>query len=141
MKSDPKCTPLPRSLGERLKVWRDALGLNQQQFADLLKMNIGTLRKYELSINLPGSQALAAFGNTGVSLDWLVLGRGEMRAQPSETGDVEWKGKLEALKEAVASLDEERRSVVLDDAIARARDAIRMARLERIVQELNQRFG
>jgi transcriptional regulator with XRE-family HTH domain len=122
-------------------VWRDHLGLNQQQFADLLKMNIGTLRKYELSINLPGSEALAAFGTTGVSLDWLVLGRGEMRAQPSESGDVEWKGKLEALKEVVASLDEERRSVVLDDAIARARDAIRMARLERIVQELNQRFG
>lgn len=141
VKSDQKCTPLPRSLGERLKVWRDHLGLNQQQFADLLKMNIGTLRKYELSINLPGSEALAAFGTTGVSLDWLVLGRGEMRAQPSESGDVEWKGKLEALKEVVASLDEERRSVVLDDAIARARDAIRMARLERIVQELNQRFG
>lgn len=57
-------------------MWRDHLGLNQQQFADLLKMNIGTLRKYELSINLPGSEALAAFGTTGVSLDWLVLGRG-----------------------------------------------------------------
>jgi transcriptional regulator with XRE-family HTH domain len=76
-------------------VWRDHLGLNQQQFADLLNMNIGSLRKYELSINLPGSEALAAFGATGVSLDWLVLGRGEMLAQPSETGEVEWKGKLE----------------------------------------------
>lgn len=124
-------------------MWRDHLGLNQQQFADLLKMNIGTLRKYELSINLPGSEALAAFGTTGVSLDWLVLGRGEMCAQPSDAreGHDEWKKKLEALKEVVASLDGDRRASVLDDAIARAREAARMARLERIVQELNQKLG
>lgn len=121
-------------------MWRDHLGLNQQQFADLLKMNIGTLRKYELSINLPGSEALAAFGTTGVSLDWLILGRGEMCAHPSGGNDG-WEVKLEALKEAMASLDGDRRSAVLDDAIARAREATRMARLERIVQELSRKLG
>lgn len=124
-------------------MWRDHLGLNQQQFAELLKMNIGTLRKYELSINLPGTDALAAFGNTGVSLDWLILGRGEMCAHPSDAQESkdEWEVKLEALKEAVASLDGNRRASVLDDAIARARETARMARLERIVQELSRKLG
>ena len=43
-------------------------------------IHIGQLKKYEQDRTVPGGDALAAFAKTGVNLNWLLTGEGEMRA-------------------------------------------------------------
>lgn len=145
MKSDTE-------LGRRLRAWRQALGLTQAQMAECLRLHIGVLKKYETGHNTPGGEALAAYARTGVNVNWLLTGEGEMfaRSSPRESLD-------EALPSGTQLLprthprakrwdhlirlveqieDEERRDAVLSELFARAKDVAQIDELQRAVREL-----
>jgi transcriptional regulator with XRE-family HTH domain len=67
------------SLAHRLKAWRHALGLTQDQFAQRCGLPKRTVIGYENEEREPGSAALAAIAKTGVNMNWLLTGDGEMR--------------------------------------------------------------
>lgn len=67
------------SIGYRIRAWRHALGLTQAAFSERIGVHIGVLKKYEQGLNIPGGEALAAIAKTGVNMNWLLTGDGEMR--------------------------------------------------------------
>jgi transcriptional regulator with XRE-family HTH domain len=66
------------STRDRLKQWRNFLGLTQQQFCERTGIPLRTLRGYEGGTRHPGEDALAAIARTGVNMTWLLTGEGEM---------------------------------------------------------------
>jgi hypothetical protein len=111
-------------------------------FALSLKLNVGTYRKYENGVNVPGGDALIAFGETGVNLHWLLLGQGEMRSDgtPPEPADT-YLRRVEAVKGLLDGLDEDRRRSVLDEIFSRVQEAKRVADLEEVVRGLAKKMG
>lgn len=65
----------------RIKAWRLSFGLTQEQFAALASMPKRTLVGYENNEREPGAASLAALARTGVNLNWLLTGAGEMRVR------------------------------------------------------------
>lgn len=59
------------------------LGLTQKEFSSLTGLHIGVVRKYENGVNVPGGEALVAIAKTGVNLNWLLLGQGDMCSETS----------------------------------------------------------
>lgn len=55
--------------------------MTQAQFAERIGVHIAVLQKYEMGRNVPGGEALAAIAKTGVNLNWLLTGEGEMRRE------------------------------------------------------------
>jgi transcriptional regulator with XRE-family HTH domain len=82
------------SLAHRLKAWRHALGLTQDQFAQRCGLPKRTVIGYENEEREPGSAALAAIAKTGVNMNWLLTGDGEMRqdTEQLDTSVVSQKG-------------------------------------------------
>lgn len=145
MKSDAE-------LGQRLRAWRQALGLTQAQMAERLGLHIGVLKKYETGQNTPGGEALAAYARTGVNMNWLLTGDGEMfhrKAEPKpETSQEQafagflppdhpharrWAALIQLVEEEP---DEARRDSILSDLLTRAQEAAELAQLRRVVQAL-----
>lgn len=130
------------TIGERLKLWRKHLGLNQEEFAALTGLHIGVIRKYENRINVPGGEALVAIGGTGVNLNWLLLGQGEMCAAgtPLEHADA-YLRRVEAVKGLLDGLEEDRRGSVLEEIFSRVQEAKRVADLEELVRVMAKKMG
>lgn len=127
-------------LANRIKAWRHALGLTQDEFAKLAGMSKATLVGYEVGQRKPGADALAAIAKTGVNMTWLLTGEGEMRVQVPVTPDISaspyarrWE-KIMALVEGIE--DEEERSAFLDELFARARQTAELAELRQAVRDL-----
>jgi transcriptional regulator with XRE-family HTH domain len=132
------------TIGSRLKAWRHALGLTQAQFAQRIGVHIGVLKKYEQGLNIPGGDALTAIARTGVNLNWLLTGEGEML--PKEAPGIELKGaerharRWQKIIELVESIeDEEERSALLEEIFARAKTAAELAELRRAVAALQKK--
>jgi len=91
------------SLAHRLKAWRRALGLTQAAFSERIGVHIGVLKKYEQGLNIPGGEALAAIAKTGVNMNWLLTGEGEMRPETErlETAAMSRKAPSDGLYEAI----------------------------------------
>ncbi|WP_126448317.1 helix-turn-helix domain-containing protein [Sulfuricystis multivorans] len=132
------------AIGERLRKWRKHLGLTQEEFSSLTGLHIGVIRKYELGINVPGGEALVAIGQTGVNLNWLLLGQGDMCAEAeakSSALDDAYLRRLEAVKGLLDGLGEDRRSAVLEEIFSRVQEAKRVAGLEELVREMARKLG
>ena len=57
----------------KLKEWRLASGLSQQQIADLLNYGLSTVQSWEAGRKLPSYDALISLADImGVSIDWLT---------------------------------------------------------------------
>lgn len=142
-------------LGQRLRAWRQALGLTQAQMAERLGLHIGVLKKYETGQNTPGGEALAAYARTGVNMNWLLTGEGEMfprkapEPQPETSQEQAFAGFLPpdhpharrwaALIQLVEEEpDEARRDAILADLYARAQEAAELAQLRRAVLALTR---
>jgi transcriptional regulator with XRE-family HTH domain len=132
------------SLAHRLKAWRHALGLTQEQFAQRCGLPKRTVIGYENGEREPGSAALAAIARTGVNLNWLLTGEGEML--PKETPGIELKGaerharRWQKIIELVESIeDEEERSALLEEIFARAKTAAELAKLRRQIDEIKKK--
>lgn len=67
---------------ERLKELRKALNLNQQEFANMIGINRGTLANYEVGRNEPIDAVITLICKTcNVNEEWLRNGSGEMFIQ------------------------------------------------------------
>jgi transcriptional regulator with XRE-family HTH domain len=65
-----------KTFGSRMKQARRDAGLTQQQVAESLNVNHSNVSQWESDKHTPQFSAVVAFcQKTGVSLDWLVLGR------------------------------------------------------------------
>ncbi|MCP4220284.1 MAG: helix-turn-helix transcriptional regulator [bacterium] len=68
------------SIGRRLKEFRKHLGLTTVQMAAVFGITVNSYRKKEYGQTLAGLKSLNILGKTyGLSMDWLILGRGPMR--------------------------------------------------------------
>lgn len=61
---------------DRLRDWRQKLGLTQEQMAARLGTHVGMIRKYEGGHAVPGGTILAVMANEGLDLNWLLTGDG-----------------------------------------------------------------
>jgi transcriptional regulator with XRE-family HTH domain len=132
------------SIGYRIKAWRHALGLTQDEFAKLAGMSKATLVGYEVGQRKPGADALAAIAKTGVNMTWLLTGEGKML--PKEAPGTEFKGaerharRWQKIIELVESIeDEEERSALLEELFARAKTAAELAKLRRQIDEIKKK--
>jgi len=72
------------SLGQRLKQIRKDLGLTQGQMAARLQTGQSSLSRFEKDLREPGRDFLAKVSQLGISVDWLLTGRGAKRKPPTE---------------------------------------------------------
>ncbi|WP_114650237.1 helix-turn-helix domain-containing protein [Pseudothauera hydrothermalis] len=127
-------------LAQRIKAWRHALGLTQDEFARRAGIPKRTLVGYENAEREPGSSALAAIARTGVDMRWLLTGEGEMLPKPapdqeeSETVPGPRGRRWHHLIELVETSDDP--DGMLADLFARAQDEARRRELERALIEL-----
>lgn len=105
----------------------------------MLRVNIGVLRKYENAVNVPGGEALAAIGKTGVDLNWLVLGEGRMVRHPKPEDEI--LARISEIQRMLEGFDPSRRIAVLDRLLSNLREEKRLDDLERIVADLARRIG
>ena len=138
------------SIGERIKTWRHALGLTQDEFARRAGMSKATLVGYEVGQRKPGADALAAIAKTGVNMTWLLTGEGEMLPAKSEktTENQQDSASLDALAgrharrwskliELVESAPSpEEAEALLNEFLARAREKTELAELRQAVRDL-----
>lgn len=131
-------------VGKRIKEWRHALGLTQDEFARRSGIPKRTIVGYENCEREPGSKALAAIAKTGVNMTWLLTGEGEMRAQTRAESTVydgpharRWE-KIIALVEGIE--DETRRSAVLDELFSLAQKESELDALRKTVADLKKRI-
>lgn len=107
-------------------------------------MHIGVVRKYENGVNVPGGEALVAIGKTGVNLNWLLLGQGDMcaeaEAKPPARDDA-YLRRIDAVKGLLDGLEEDRRNAVLEEIFSRVQEAKRVADLEDLVREMARKLG
>lgn len=68
----------PVAVGGRLKEARQALGLSQQALADRIGASKTGLQANEAGRSVPGGQLLTSMYSLGISVDWLLSGRGRM---------------------------------------------------------------
>lgn len=65
-------------LGERLRIFRDYLKLSQVAIADKIGISQQSYAKYETDRNEPSAETLSNLQFLGLSLDWLITGKGSM---------------------------------------------------------------
>jgi len=135
---------LASTIADRLRAWRKHLGLTQKEFSSRTGLHIGVVRKYENGVNVPGGEALVAIGKTGVNLNWLLLGQGDMcakaSAEPSAFDDA-YLRRIDAVKGLLDGLEEDRRNAVLEEIFSRVQEAKRVADLEELVREMARKLG
>ena len=72
------------SFPERLKHAREAVGWNPDEAGEMGDTSRSTVYNWEAGRGAPTPTYLARLAEAGVSLEWLLLGRGEMRPVPPE---------------------------------------------------------
>lgn len=130
-------------IANRIKAWRHALGVTQDEFARRAGIPKRTLVGYENAEREPGAAALAAIARTGVNMTWLLTGEGEMRPEAPQTrASIEdFAGKHAGRWEKIIALvegieDEAARSAALEELFARAQSAAEIAELRQAVKAL-----
>ena len=131
--SSQRVMPTPSNVGDRLKIWRRSCGATQKEWADSLGVDVGTLRKYELGLNVPGGLFLARLCLHGLSINWLLLGQGAMNTSPNEksmpshtlTRITELANAMEVLRNS----DIDKFDMLLSGFVARCREATHFAQL------------
>ncbi|WP_084187067.1 helix-turn-helix domain-containing protein [Andreprevotia chitinilytica] len=98
------------TIGERLKVFREAKQLRQQDASSLFGVKPSSYQKYEMNISAPGAEAIERFVRAGINANWLLTGEGpmllaELQAEtptaPVETARLQLA--LEAVEEGLAA--------------------------------------
>jgi len=130
-------------VAQRLREWRRHLDLTQMELAARLNIDIGVLRKYENGINVPGGRVLTSLGETGVNLNWLLTGVGQMGETQSDvwSDNPNLSRRLAAIAGLLDGMKEEKRSAVLDEIFSRVQEAKRVTDLEDLVSELSKKVG
>lgn len=94
-------------LGNRLKIARKNLRLNQTEFANLVSTSVSYISEIEADKKIPSDKFLHYLSNeTGINIDWLKTGEGEVFISPFVT-----MSKGERLKEIFKTLNLSREDV------------------------------
>ncbi|MBN2690791.1 MAG: helix-turn-helix domain-containing protein [Burkholderiaceae bacterium] len=129
-------------LNDRIKAWRHALGLTQDEFARKAGMSKASLVGYEVGQRKPGSEALAAIARTGANMTWLLTGEGEMVSKELKTQQIRAFQtdavfrQLEKIGELLDALPEHKRTDLLAEFLSRAEDAAEFISVVRQINEL-----
>ncbi|MFZ5884926.1 MAG: helix-turn-helix domain-containing protein [Chloroflexota bacterium] len=132
------------SIRDRLKEWRHALGLTQEQFASRAGIPKRTLIGYENGEREPGASALAAIARTGANMTWLLTGEGEMlpsrpqtqqtRALQSDSVSRRWA----KITELLGDMPEQDSAALLHEFLSRAQETAERRELKRAIAELRE---
>lgn len=77
------------TFGDRLAAARDAAGLTQKQLAQHLGVKLSTVRAWEDDLSEPRANKLSMMvGVLGVTLAWMLTGRGEGLPSPDDAAPV-----------------------------------------------------
>ncbi|MDO8608244.1 MAG: helix-turn-helix transcriptional regulator [Phaeospirillum sp.] len=69
----------PETIAERHRQLRACLGITQSEMAARLRIGLRTYASYESGERLPLAETLAALGQMGFNIHWLITGEGQMR--------------------------------------------------------------
>lgn len=137
---------LPKSteIGDRLRLWRQALGLTQAALAACTGIPIGVLKKYERAVSVPGGEALAAIARTGVNMTWLLTGEGEMwppKPDPAPSAEASpalgrYARRLERIARLLEDMPDDRAESLLAEYLSRAQDVADTQAIRRDLAEL-----
>lgn len=72
------------SLAARLRLARETLRHTQKEMASRLGLAFRSLQDYEAGNAIPGGKALHAYGNLGIDLNWVLLGKGNRPTDPDD---------------------------------------------------------
>lgn len=130
------------SIQQRIKDWRHALGMTQEQFASRAGIPKRTLVGYENGEREPGAAALAAIARTGANMTWLLTGEGEMVSKELKTQQIRAFQtdavfrQVEKIGELLDALPEHKRTDLLAEFLSRAEDAAEFISVVRQINEL-----
>lgn len=65
-------------ISDRLKAFRAAIALKQEEMAAQSGVSYSVYQKYELGRSIPGGEAIAGFVRLGINANWLLTGDGPM---------------------------------------------------------------
>ncbi|TNE34430.1 MAG: hypothetical protein EP348_10915 [Alphaproteobacteria bacterium] len=74
-----------QEITQRIKEIRDFLGLSQKSMAGIIGCSHQAWQGYEAGNNLPGGRLLQRLNKLGISIDWLLTGRGSLQEGNSGT--------------------------------------------------------
>lgn len=66
------------SVGERIKIFRNAINMKQGELSDLLGIHQSSLARYEKDASDFTFDKINKFYDLGVNVNWLLTGEGEM---------------------------------------------------------------
>jgi transcriptional regulator with XRE-family HTH domain len=132
---------------ERLRLWRKGvLEMSQEQFAEATGVHLSAIRKYEKRHSVPSTESLLAIARTGVDIHWLLTGEGDMRApatgpdsKAKTAADAKLVSRLMAIEILISSIQDDKRSAVLDEIFYRVQEAKRVTDLEDLVKSLKRK--
>lgn len=130
----PSAPVTPTYIGERLREWRRSKGKTQIEMAEDIGIDVGTLRKYELGINAPGSVFLGRVYALGVNVNWLLGGAEPMLKEfdPDDLAVAEESIRdLSASLKRLRALDREKFGLLVRGFVARTMEAEHLANLEK----------
>lgn len=78
-----------KALAERLVLARNALKLTQDALSGQSGIPLSTLKKYEGSHREPGADALSKLVKSGMNVNWLLTGDGDMKLETVPAGAAE----------------------------------------------------
>lgn len=120
------------TIGGRLKLWRKHLGISGEELGKMVDIHVGMIRKYETNVAVPGGESLIALSKTGLNVQWLLLGTGEM----SDT--LESAKRETALLRLLDDLDSTKREALLNEFFARIQDAKQLAELKEMIEGIRK---
>ena len=134
-------------IGARIKIWRKHLDLTQVGFAELAGVHIGVLKKYERGANVPGGEVLAAFSETGLNINWLLTGEGDILAPEPNDDHLDmpktlprsldyYQSQFDKMFELLLQLDEDERSDALDEMLTKVKEVARVQKMEKMLEQL-----
>ena len=74
-------------IADRIKNARESLGFDQKSFAESIGVSSGsTISRWERGLNFPPADTLAVIQEKyGISVEWIVTGRGSMKGETTRT--------------------------------------------------------
>ncbi len=99
-----------KDIAERFRKLRSNTGLSQKDFASTIGLSHTVIAEIERGSREPSRKVMVAIAETyGISLDWLLLGKGSMYAINQENQEVE------ILKKEISRLEEEIRKLQIEN--------------------------
>lgn len=110
-------------VAERLVALREEFGLTREELAQRLDWNASTMAKYEQGRNFPDPEFLKRVQDLGISLDWIITGRGEMYLIEAKHTEPEGAHEGTSMTAPALALDEDLMARLVDGITAAYKEA------------------